>query len=155
MSDDGPTLLFREQTPKHKLTNAEKRQLKDFSRTLAARVTAGRDFTCLITNDDELRKLNKEFLHHDDVTDVLSFPAASPNGHLGEIAISAGRAAIQGCEFGHSLTEEICVLMLHGVLHLTGMDHERDGGAMARAEKRWRTELGLPSSLIARVEQPR
>ena len=61
-----------------------------------------------------------------------------PGGLLGEMAISVERAAEQAAEFGHPFSEEIKILMLHGVLHLLGMDHEKDRGAMARAEKRWR-----------------
>ena len=73
-------------------------------------------------------------------------PAAS----LGDIAISIARARAQARAFGHSTEIEIRVLMLHGVLHLLGLDHET-GGGMARAEKRWRTRLGLPCGLIERV----
>jgi probable rRNA maturation factor len=61
------------------------------------------------------------------------------------------RARAQGRRFGHSTETEIRVLMLHGVLHLCGMDHESEGGGMARAEKRWRARLGLPGGLIERV----
>ena len=70
---------------------------------------------------------------------------------LGDIAISLGRARAQAREFGHSIEQEIQILMLHGVLHLCGHDHESDSGAMARAEKRWRASLGLPNGLIERV----
>lgn len=70
---------------------------------------------------------------------------------LGDIAISLGRARAQAREFGHPIEREVQILMLHGVLHLMGHDHETDAGAMARAEKRWRTKLGLPNGLIERV----
>jgi len=100
-----------------------------------------------------LRRLNHEFLGKDYPADVLSFPSGEPGGSLGEIAISAGRAAAQARELGHTVEREICVLMLHGVLHLTGMDHERDRGRMARAETRWRQALGLPAGLIERVRR--
>ena len=53
--------------------------------------------------------------------------------------------------FGHTPETEVRILMLHGVLHLLGMDHETDRGGMARAEKRWRKRLGLPNGLIERV----
>ena len=54
--------------------------------------------------------------------------------------------------FGHTAETELRILMLHGVLHLLGMDHETDRGHMARAEKRWRARLGLPDGLIERAE---
>jgi probable rRNA maturation factor len=79
----------------------------------------------------------------------LSFPADGDAG-LGDMAISAARAAAQAREYGHSRLDEIRILMLHGLLHLKGMDHQTDGGAMARAESRWRRKLGLPAGLIAR-----
>jgi probable rRNA maturation factor len=62
------------------------------------------------------------------------------------------RARAQAREFGHSTEEEVRILMLHGVLHLAGMDHENDHGRMARAERRWRQALGLPAGLIERVK---
>ncbi len=78
--------------------------------------------------------------------------AASTRMRICSLArISADRAREQAREFGHSIHNEICILMLHGVLHLAGMDHERDGGAMARAEARWRKMFGLPTGLIERV----
>jgi probable rRNA maturation factor len=120
-----------------------------FARKLQREVTRGRAFDVLITGDAELQKLNREFRGKDYPTDVLSFPGVTP--HLGDLAISAARARAQAREFGHSTEDEIRILMLHGVLHLTGLDHETDSGAMARAEKRWRTRLGLPNGLIERV----
>lgn len=153
MSDDGSLVLFRELLREQRFRREEKRLLKDFGRILGDRVAPGRAFTCLITNDEELRKLNNDFLGRDYATDVLSFPAASPNGSLGDIAISLDRAEAQATEFGHSRAEEIQLLMLHGVLHLTGMDHDTDRGEMALAERNWRKELGLVSNLIARTRQ--
>ncbi len=102
-------------------------------------------FHCLITTDAELRRLNSRFLGRDYPTDVLSFPES------GDLAISLPRAAAQAREFGHRVEDEIRILMLHGALHLLGMDHETDGGRMARAEARWRSRLRLPTGLIARA----
>ena len=70
---------------------------------------------------------------------------------LGEVAISADRARTQAREYGHPIDAEICILMLHGVLHLLGMDHEADRGQMARAEAEWRQRLALPAGLTERV----
>ena len=114
-----------------------------------------RTFACLITTDAELQSLNRTFRRKDCPTDVLSFPSGpdggSPDGYIGDVAISWQRAREQALAFGHSIEIEIQVLMLHGVLHLAGMDHETDRGRMSRAEKRWRRTFGLPSGLIERV----
>lgn len=128
-----------------------RRTVHSFARKLETQVTRGRSFTCLITNDAELRRLNRTFRQKDAPTDVLSFPSESPTVFLGELAISIHRARAQAAEFGHPLSTEIEILMLHGVLHLLGMDHERDQGEMSRAEKKWRIKLGLPPSLIERA----
>ncbi|MEK7405170.1 MAG: rRNA maturation RNase YbeY [Acidobacteriota bacterium] len=126
--------------------------LRQFALRLEAEVAGGRRFLCLITGDRELRRLNRQFLGRDYPTDVLAFPEgeAPPEGPLGEIAISLRRAAAQAAEFGHSVEDEIRILMLHGLLHLTGLDHETDRGRMGRAETRWRKKLGLPGGLVQR-----
>jgi probable rRNA maturation factor len=105
----------------------------------------------MIARDAELQKLNREFLQHDYPTDVLSFPSGAQKGFAGEIAISLDRARAQAIEQGHSVDNEIRILMLHGLLHLLGMDHERDRGAMRRAETKWRKALELPLALIERA----
>jgi probable rRNA maturation factor len=69
-----------------------------------------------------------------------------------DIAISFDRAAAQAAELGHGVQDEVRILMLHGLLHLSGMDHDTDRGAMARAEIGWRKRLGLPSGLIERAK---
>ena len=109
-----------------------------------------RTITCLIANDAEVRRLNRKFRGKNQATDVLSFPPANVNGFAGDIAISIDRARMQAAERGHSLADELRILMLHGALHLAGMDHECDSGEMARAEIRWRKRLGLPDGLIER-----
>ena len=82
---------------------------------------------------------------------MLSFPSRQTLGFLGDIAISFDHARRQAAEYRHSVDEEIGILMLHGVLHLLGMDHEQDRGRMARAENKWREALGLPHGLIERA----
>ncbi len=147
------TVLFRAVPRKFKLLPAEKRTLKSFAQTLSERIGEGRSWACLITSDRELHRWNASFLGRDYPTDVLSFPAPPEAGYLGEIAISTERAHDQAAQFKHPLLSEIQILMLHGFLHLTGMDHERDRGQMARAEKKWRSEFDLPVTLIARSKK--
>jgi len=86
--------------------------------------------------------------------DSLSSESGRPNGRtvpLGDIAISLQRARAQAREHRHSTEDEIRILILHGVLHLLGMDHESDSGRMKRKEQTWRKKLGLPVGLIERA----
>lgn len=106
----------------------------------------------LVAGDRELRALNRRFRRKDKPTDVLSFPAAG-DGLAGDIAISAATAGRNARRFGHSLADELKILILHGMLHLAGYDHEHDHGEMARREERLRRTLGLPTSLIARARR--
>jgi probable rRNA maturation factor len=124
-----------------------------FVRRMEKEVARGKAFDCLITGDAELRRLNREFRGRDYATDVLSFPASAEmrRARLGDIAVSLARARAQARAFGHTVEREIAILILHGLLHLAGMDHETDRGRMARAEARWRARLGLPSGLIERA----
>lgn len=153
MSSEGgkrPTLLFRALPKQPRLDAVDRRELKDFAASLAKNLADASRFTCLLTGDRELQRLNRSFLGNDYPTDVLSFPAYDSTGDLGEMAISIDRAKVQADEFGHSCVDEIRILMLHGLLHLAGHDHERDNGEMARAERKWRRTFGLPATLIAR-----
>jgi probable rRNA maturation factor len=147
-SPDGSTVTFRRTPP-----DFRRRTLELFARRLQKEVAQGQPFDCLIAGDADLRRLNREFRGLDYPTDVLSFPAAPPAPHLGDLAISLGRARVQAREFGHGIEHEVEILMLHGLLHLLGFDHETDRGQMARAEKRWRTHLGLATGLIERVRR--
>jgi len=139
-----PLISYRRPPATLKRTRIEK-----FGRLVRQQVAKGREFHCLVTGDAELRTLNLNFRGKNAPTDVLSFPSGETKP-LGDIAISLGRARVQARERGHSIEEEVCILMLHGVLHLIGMDHETDSGQMARAELRWQRKLGLPSGLIER-----
>jgi probable rRNA maturation factor len=145
MPAEQTTLLFHSATP-----GFSRRPARAFAKRLASEVTGGRPFTCLITGDLEIQRLNRDFRKQDHATDVLSFPSRQTLGFLGDIAISFEHAQRQAAEYGHDIGQEIEILMLHGVLHLLGMDHENDGGRMARAEKKWRAAFGLPNGLIGR-----
>jgi probable rRNA maturation factor len=140
------SLLFR-----HPSSRVRRGPLREFLKEIGRRAGRGRAVSCLITTDRELRALNRRFLGLDYATDVLSFPSA--NGEPGELAISLDRAREQAAQYGHPVETELRILMLHGVLHLAGMDHETDSGEMARAEARWRRRLGLPAGLIERSPQ--
>ena len=129
-----------------------RKTLAQFALELREQVAGGRGFYCLLTDDKELRRLNREFLAHDYPTDVLSFPSAKNEPGLGEMAISIDRAREQSARLGHGLETEIQILMLHGLLHLQGLDHETDRGKMRRLETTWRRKLGLPSGLIERTK---
>lgn len=150
MPDPTISLIFR-RAPR----GLPRRGLRAFATVLGQMVAGGRRFSCLLTDDRELRRLNRQFLDRDYPTDVLSFPSSDPDGFLGDLAISTTRAAEQAREYGHSLEQEIGILMLHGLLHLVGMDHECDNGRMASAERGYREALGLPESLTERAPRPR
>jgi probable rRNA maturation factor len=107
----------------------------------------------LVTSSRELHALNRRFRGKDKPTDVLSFPPISdlPRDFAGDIAISGDIAAKNARSLGHSASDEVRILSLHGLLHLAGYDHERDKGLMARKEVDLRRKLGLPLGLIERT----
>ena len=104
--------------------------------------------TVAILPDSRVKALNRKYRRKDAGTDVLSF--SGTGDFLGDIAISRGIAKKQANLLGHSLSTELRVLALHGLLHLLGYDHESDNGRMARAEARLRRKARLPRGLIAR-----
>ena len=110
----------------------------------------------LLTSDAELKRLNRYYRGKNEATDVLSFPTPPEvaQHHAGDLAISLDTAARQAATFSHSLEVELKVLLLHGLLHLDGEDHEIDSGEMAARESELRTKLKLPVSLIDRVTNP-
>jgi probable rRNA maturation factor len=108
----------------------------------------------LLTSSIEMKSLNRRFRGADKPTDVLSFPAepGARKQFAGEIAISAEIATKNARALGHSPVEEVKILVLHGVLHLRGYDHECDNEQMARREKQLRAKLRLPLGLIERAK---
>ncbi len=108
----------------------------------------------LIASNAVLRDLNRRFRGKDQPTDVLSFPAGAKvqrdAAFAGDIAISREIAAQNARRYGHPVSDELKVLLLHGMLHLAGHDHETDKGEMQALELRLRARLGLRDSLIAR-----
>jgi probable rRNA maturation factor len=134
---------------KKKLGNITQAALASF--VAKARKAAGLrgDVNVLVTSSAELRDLNRRFRKKDKATDVLSFPSAI-EGFGGDIAISADIARENGKSLGHGVGMELKILVLHGVLHLAGFDHEADHGEMAKRELRLRAQLGLNEGLIER-----
>jgi probable rRNA maturation factor len=107
----------------------------------------------LLADDLTLRRLNRSFRGKNKSTDVLSFPSPDEISavHAGDLAISLETASRQAGEYGPSLRDEVRILLLHGLLHLSGLDHETDDGEMAAREAALRRELSLPNTLIERV----
>lgn len=98
--------------------------------------------TIAFVSDKRIRELNRQFRGVDKATDVLSFPAEE-KVNLGDIAVSVDTAAVQAEDNGLSLENEIAQLILHGLLHLCGHDHETDDGEMNRLELKLRRRLGI------------
>jgi probable rRNA maturation factor len=126
-----------------------------FARARKAVGLAG-EVDVLLAGDATLKRLNRDFRGKDKPTDVLSFPSPEEifEQRAGDLAISLQTAARQAKAYGHGLEDEVRILMLHGLLHLSGMDHEADRGEMAAREAELRAALKLPLGLIARVEAP-
>jgi probable rRNA maturation factor len=99
--------------------------------------------TIAFISDQKIRELNRQFRNIDKATDVLSFPSDSRDGEMGDIAISIETAARQAKQSGLTLDGEIAQLLLHGLLHLSGYDHETDNGEMNRLELRLRKKLRI------------
>jgi probable rRNA maturation factor len=148
----------------------ERRKTKDLSRLALTRFAnraqraAGvwGEVNILLTGDSEMQRLNLQFRHKDEPTDVLSFPADRPQPERhpslrtqgaagGDIAISLQTARLQAAQAGHNLLTEVKVLILHGMLHLAGHDHETDRGRMRRLEPKLRAGFHLNAGLIERT----
>jgi probable rRNA maturation factor len=107
----------------------------------------------LLTDDTRIKALNQQFRRKNRPTDILSFPTPPEisQSHAGDLAISLETAARQAVEHGHPLATELKILLLHGLLHLAGEDHEADSGQMAARELALRRKLKLPNGLIERA----
>ena len=111
-----------------------------------------------LMDDASIRALNRSFRGRDRPTDVLSFPAGAPapaiaaagRPHLGDLALSVDTARRYAAAHGHSLDTELRILLIHGLLHLLGYDHESDQGEMSLRERELRLQWDLPPGLIER-----
>jgi probable rRNA maturation factor len=130
--------------------------LRAFSRRLSRELDLRRDaFDVALIDDAEIQRLNAAFRGKHKPTDVLSFPwqdgarevpetpGENLSGFLGDVIISVETARRNARKEGHSLPTEIQQLMLHGLLHLLGYDHETDRGEMNALEMRLRQKLGI------------
>lgn len=106
----------------------------------------------ILTNNDEISEINREFRGIDKATDVLSFPSDPfPGAPLGSIVISVDKVTSVADELGHSEDNELALLFIHGMLHLLGFDHEVDNGEMRNKESELIERFDLPKSLIVRT----
>ena len=124
--------------------------IRSYTEVLSTSVSnaAGRVFSVAFVNDDRMKQLNELFRGKRTTTDVLSFPHEPDEfdpdkNNLGDIVISAEQAAKQAVENGLTLENEIKQLILHGLLHLCGYDHETDNGEMNKRELTLRKKLGI------------
>jgi len=119
-------------------------------RTLAASGMPAGDVTVVLTGDEQIQSLNREYLGNDHPTDVLAFPAGDDDpetgrAYLGDVIISLPHAAEGARGRGHDILAEVQLLVIHGVLHLLGHDHadEMDKARMDKAQAAVLAELGL------------
>jgi probable rRNA maturation factor len=126
------------------------KQWREFAEQASSAIgVSERDLTIVFVSDAAMRKLNLQFRGRDYATDVLSFPAQPESFErentqdLGEVVISLERAARQANEHGLTVGREIRQLILHGLLHLCGYDHETDCGEMDRFELELRRKLKI------------
>ena len=125
----------------------------NFLEEIARFLGVKKDIELIITDNQEIAKLNKEHRNLDKPTDVLSFPLEDmPYMPLGSIVISAQKVKEAAGELGHSEKEELALLFIHGLLHLMGFDHETDSGQMRAKEQELIEHFNLPKSLIIRGE---
>ena|SRR5271157_1834913 len=134
----------------HKTQAVSVRALSLFAAKARRALGLDGDVNVCITSNRELQELNRRFRRKDKPTDVLSFPSDIPK-LAGDIAISADIAAANAADIGHSIETELKVLILHGLLHLAGYDHETDNGEMQLLEIELRQQLKLPTGLIERA----
>ncbi len=112
-----------------------------------------KDLELIFVDNKSIQKINYEFRNKNKPTDVLSFPLVDmPHSPLGSIVISVEKAISVSEELGHSLEDELCLLFIHGFLHVSGYDHESDDGQMREEEEKLIRRFDLPKSLILRTQ---
>src|SRR5450432_1600033 len=143
-----PTIIL-----KRPVKGLSKRALTEFVAQACRAAGLKGSVTVMVTNSREMLVLNSRFRGKNQATDVLSFPPPAVDDEFaGDIAVSVDIAARNAKSLGHSLGQEVQILVLHGILHLAGYDHEDDAGEMAEREWRLRRRFKLPTGLIEREE---
>jgi probable rRNA maturation factor len=118
-----------------------------------AKTFTDKEIELILTDNEEIQTINKEFRNIDKPTDVLSFPYESmPFSPLGSIIISIDYVQKIAKELEHTEQEEFTLLFIHGLLHILGFDHEVDNGEMRNKESELIKQYNLPKSLIVRTE---
>ncbi len=136
---------------KQRKIRLEKSEFEAFAKDAASLIEQAKDkdFTIVFVSDKKIRELNRTFRNKNLPTDVLSFNYESDfydsetNGFLGDIVISVETAKKQAKENSLTLEKEIKQLILHGILHLCGYNHETDQGQMNQLEVELREKLGI------------
>jgi len=114
---------------------------------------SNKEIELIITDENEMREINKTHRNIDKATDVLSFPYEEmPLSPLGSIVICSSFIQEKSKELGHTNDDEFALLFIHGILHLLGYDHEVDDGEMREEEAKIIKDFNLPQSLIIRTE---
>jgi probable rRNA maturation factor len=125
---------------------------EDILNSIASTLT-DKEIELIITSNEEIKEINKEYRDINKDTDVLSFPYEEmPMAPLGSIVISSWHVETKAKELKHSTDDELALLFIHGLLHLLGYDHEVDNGEMRKKEEALIKEFNLPSSLIVRTQ---
>lgn len=135
----GPAFDIVIQNPNRYPEAGARRLAPWLARVLSEVAPQTRSLGVRFAGDRELRRVNRTWRGQDKPTDVLSFAGAE--GHLGDILISVPTARRQAASAGQASERELKVLLLHGILHCLGYDHESDDGAMERLERRLRRKL--------------
>src|SRR5215469_11049201 len=131
----------------------DKKVLDRFATRAQRSVGLHGEVSIYVTSSREMQALNRRFRGKKKPTDVLSFPSQT-SGVAGDIAISMDIAVQSASDLGHAVETELKILVLHGLLHLAGFDHEVDAGTMFRKETALRRQFRLPVGLIERSLQP-
>lgn len=133
----------------------DNRTEKNYNFALLEQIAAAlsdQEIELILTDNDEIAEINREFRNIDKPTDVLSFPSDPfPGAPLGSIVISVDKVESVAKELGHAENDEIALLFIHGILHLKGFDHEVDNGEMRHKEIELIEKFNLPKSLIVRT----
>ncbi len=117
---------------------------------------ADADVSLAFVDNPTIHRLNRQFLDHDEPTDVLTFPLSEPNAKklVGELVIGAEVAKAEAESRGHDVQAELTLYVIHGLLHLCGHDDQspEDAAEMRRKERQYLAQLGLPD-IAPRAEE--